>query len=270
MANNTVNAVNNPSLANQLVQDALTEKTSEPELASITAPFNNVVTLPGGLVVDGGGITTSEVRELTGKDEEAIVKAPNVSRALSIILSKGVVKLGELPATEALLDRLLVGDRDALTLGIYRATFGETATLSGYDTATGDVVEVELDLGNDIPIKTLADPINDRTFEVVGKKSTFVVTLPTGATQKEILSTSDRSISELTTVLLYNCVLEIDGRSVVSIEQIRNLGLQDRRKINEAIVSRTPGPQFEDLKVPNPDSDGEVVVPINLGTLFRL
>lgn len=270
MATNTVKAVNNPSLANQLVQDALTETTSEPEVAQLTAPFNNVVTLPGGLVVDGEVITTAEVRELTGKDEEAIVRAPNVARALAVILSRGVVKLGELPATESLLERLLIGDRDALTLGIYRATFGDTARLTGYDTATGDVLEVELNLGTDIPIKTLADPVNDRTFEVDGKKSKFIVTLPTGATQKEILSTPDRSISELTTVLLYNCVLEIDGRSVVSIEQIRNLGLQDRRKLNEAIVSRTPGPQFEDLKVPNPESDGEVVVPISLGALFRL
>lgn len=270
MANNTVNAVKNPSLANQLVQDALTEKTPEPELASITAPFNNVVTLPGGLVVDGEVITTAEVRELTGKDEEAIVKAPNVARALSVILSRGVVALGDQPVSEALLDRLLVGDRDALLLGIYRATFGNTATLAGYDTSNGEVVEVELDLLTDIPVKQLADPINDRTFEVTGKKNTFVVTLPTGATQKEIMAVPERTVSELTTVLLYNCVLEIDGRTVVSIEQIRNLGLQDRRKINEAIVSRTPGPQFEDLKVPNPDSDGEVVVPINLGTLFRL
>lgn len=270
MATNTVKAVNNPSLANQLVQDALTETTPEPEVAQLTAPFNNVVTLPGGLVVDGEVITTAEVRELTGKDEEAIVRAPNVARALSVVLSRGVSKLGDLPVTEPLLDRLLIGDRDALILGIYRATFGEKARLAGYDTSTGDVVEVELDLGTDIPVKTLADPVNDRTFEVDGKKNKFVVTLPTGATQKEILSTSDRTVSELTTVLLYNCVLEIDGRSVISIEQIRNLGLQDRRKINEAIVSRTPGPQFEDLKVANPESDGEVVVPINLGALFRL
>ncbi len=270
MENNTIKATSNPKLANQILQDILDEGPAEVESAELTPPFENVVTLPAGLVLDGQVITTAEVRELTGRDEEAILKASNVGRALTTILSRGVVRLGELPAEEALLDKLFVGDRDMLLLGIYKATFGSTAELTGYNIETGDAVPVEVDLLKDIPVKKMVDPINEKVFTVKGPKNEFVVTLPTGATQKELFASADKSISELTTILLYNCILEINGKNVFSIEQIRNLGLKDRQLVNEEITNRTPGPQFNDFKLSDPENGGEVVVPISIGTLFRL
>lgn len=271
MVNNTISAAENAALANNLVQTALAEKTPEKEEAKLTAPYPTLVTLPGGYVKPTGEvITTAEVRELTGRDEEAIVKAPNVGRALATILSRGVVSVGDIPADEKLLDQLLAGDRDALLVGIYRATFGDTVTLAGYDLATGDVHEVEIDVLKDIKMRVLTDPIGDRRFTVKGRTNEYTVLLPTGVVQKEMLASADKSVAELISVMLYNCVVEINGNPVVSIEQIRNLGLTDRRLLNEELTKRAPGPQFEDIKVANPDGDGEVVVPINLGTMFRL
>lgn len=271
MANNTINAAENAAMANNLVQTALAEKTPEKETAKLTAPYPTLVTLPGGFVTSTGEvITTAEVRELTGRDEEAIVKAPNVGRALATILSRGVVKVGDIPADEKLLDSLLAGDRDALLMGIYRVTFGDTVTLPGYEIGTGDVHEVEIDILKDIKMRVLTDPINDRKFTVKGRNHEYTVILPTGVVQKEMVASPDKSVAELISVMLYNCVVEIDGNPVVSIEQVRNLGLVDRRTLNEELTKRAPGPQFEDIKVANPDGDGEVVVPISLGTMFRL
>lgn len=270
MENNSIRATSNPKLANQILQDVLSDAPQELEAAELTPPFDNVVDLPAGLILDGQVITTAEVRELTGRDEEAILKAPNVGRALTTILSRGVVRIGELPAEEALLDKMFVGDRDMLLLGIYRATFGDTAELTGYNIETGDAMTVEVDLLKDIPVKKMVDPINERIFTVKGAKNEFVVTLPTGATQKELFASADKSVSELTTTLLYNCILEINGKNVFSIDQIRNLGLKDRQLVNEEIVKRTPGPQFNEFKLPDPETGGEVVVPISIGTLFRL
>lgn len=270
MDNKTIKATSNPNLANQILQDVLEDTSEESQLAELTPPFDNVVTLPAGLVLDGQVITTAEVRELTGRDEEVILKAPNIGRALSTILSRGVVRIGDMDADEALLDKMFVGDRDMLLLGIYRATFGDTAELTGYNVETGDALTIGVDLLKDIPVKKMVDPINERIFTVKGAKNEFVVTLPTGATQKELFANTDKSVSELTTTLLYNCILEINGRNVFSIEQIRNLGLKDRQVVNEEIANRTPGPQFNDFKITDPETGGEVVVPISIGTLFRL
>jgi hypothetical protein len=73
----------------------------------------------------------------------------------------------------------------------------------------------------------------------------------------------------LTTILLENCILKINGRPVISKAQIQNLGISDRRLIGEAINKNAIGPVFEDISVPCPDCEGEVNTPINLGILFR-
>lgn len=271
MANKTINAAENAALANNLVQTALEEPAAKKETANLEAPGSTIVTLPGGFVTSAGEVvTTAEVKELTGRDEEAIVKAPNIGRALTTILSRGVVSIGDKPATEAMLDALLAGDRDALLLGIYRATFGDTVVLSGYNSTAGEFHEIEIDILKDIKMRVLADPLADRRFTVTGKKNEYLVSLPTGVVQKEMLASSDKTVAELVTVMLFNCILEINGAPVISIEQIRNLGLMDRRKLNEEITNRAPGPQFDEITVADPDGNGEVVVPISLGAIFRL
>jgi hypothetical protein len=271
MANNTVSANQNPGLANKLVQQALQNEESQVEKAEFKAPFSNVVDLPGGYILPTGEVTTTaEVRELTGRDEEAILKAPNLGKALIAILNRGVVSVGAIPASEELLDQLLIGDRDALLLGIYRATFGDTVELSGYDVKSGQVESVTVNIAEDIIHKILTDPIEQRKFTVKGVKNQFVVMLPTGLAQKEMAASLDKSVSELTTALLYHCVKEINDNPVYSIEQIRNLGLMDRKLISEELTTRAPGPQFDDITITNPENDGEVVVPISLGAIFRL
>ena len=91
---NTINAAANPALANQLLTKALDEAPVEmtPE---IVIPSDTVVDLPGGFITAAGEIVrTAEVRELNGRDEEAISKATNLGRALMTILQRGTVKIG--------------------------------------------------------------------------------------------------------------------------------------------------------------------------------
>jgi hypothetical protein len=95
------------------------------------------------------------------------------------------------------------------------------------------------------------------------------VTLPTGAAQRELTNNPDKTTAELTTILLENCLLEIDGSPLLGRNQVQAIGLKDRRKLGEEIAKRTPGPKFEAAEITCPDCGGEVVVPINLGTLFR-
>lgn len=270
MENNIINATTNPELANAAVAQALSEPVVPKQPAVITSPSDNLVNLPGGLLLPTGEvIKTAEVRELTGKDEEAIGKVVGLGRILNTILSRAVVKIGDKPATDSMLDSLLSGDRDTLMLGIYKATFGNTAQFNSYCSGCEDSKTVEINIDEDIKIKGLLDPIGDRNFVVHGRKNEFLVTLPTGITQRELSTSLDKTSAELSTMLLEQTVLEIDGVTVFGKTQILNLGIRDRQTIAEEIIKRNPGPQLNDIIVTCPDCEGKVVVPISIGALFR-
>lgn len=270
MAEQTIKAANNPNLVNNLVAQATAIPDSQPLEAEVTAPSDSLVTLPAGYVTpDGEVIKTVEVRELTGRDEEFIIKTGTLAKAFNTILSRATVKIGDEDATDNMLDNLLGGDRDAIMLGIYKATFGSTAEVGAFCQGCNDVKTVEVDVTTDIKSKVLVDPIQDRDFMVQGRKSEYLVTLPIGAVQRELAANADKTIAELQTILLERCVVEIDGRPVVSKLPIQNMGLQDRRKITDELNNRNPGPQFDNIVVQCPDCEGKVVVPISLGTLFR-
>jgi len=266
---NTINAAANPALANQLLTKALQEEPKEiaPE---IVLPSDTTVNLPGGHVnVAGEVIKTAEVRELNGKDEEAISKATNLGKAIMTILNRGTVKIGDEPATEATLDQLLIGDRDAILLGILKTTFGKKAEVPVYCSGCTDQKIVQIDIDEDIKHKVLTDPVNDRIFTVKGKSTEYVVKLPNGIVQKEMINNMEKTSAELSTIILENTVVKIGETPIYSKAQVQNLSVLDRRTIIDEINHRAPGPQFDDVTVTCPSCGSEVLVPINLGSLFR-
>jgi len=267
--NTTVDAASNADLVNSMVADAMKAPEKKPEPVTIIPPSETVVTIPGGYISATGEVITSvEVRELTGKDEEAIARASSIGKALLTILSRGTVKVGEEKATDAILDSMLSGDRDAILLGIYKATFGQTAEMQGICPGCNEFKDVTVSIDEDVQVRPLSDP-SDRIFTVDCKVGEVEVALPTGHVQKELISNSDKSVSELTTILLSNCVRAINGNPVFGKAQIQNLGINDRKLIAEAITENNIGPIFKDIKVTCPDCESEVTVPFNLGSLFR-
>jgi hypothetical protein len=262
----SVNEVNN-----LLIEEALSSsEVKEDKKFKVTAPSDTLVTLPAGFIgPDGEVIKTVEVRELNGFDEEAISKSGTPGKALGTIINRATVKIGALDATEDNLDRLLAGDRDMVLLGIFKATFGSVAEIPGFCAKCNDFKTAQVDLDKDVEVKGLLDPVEDRTFKVQGKTREYLVTLPNGRAQREISTGEDKTGPELTTILLNNTVLEIDGQPVLGKTQLQGLSMPDRRAISDAISERLPGPQFEDMVLPCPDCDGEVVVPFSLGALFR-
>jgi hypothetical protein len=270
VANETINAAQNPDLVNNLVDKALAETTTPTPQAEIQLPSDNTVNLPGGYITSAGEVVrTAEVRELNGRDEEIIARTTNAGKMFSTILARGVVKIGDETATDALLDALFAGDRDALLIGIFKATFGSSTNIETYCAGCNDFKTVDVNVDSDIKSRVLIDPINDRKFTLQGRKDEYLVTLPTGVTQRELAASSDKTMAELNTLLLEQTVVEINNQPVISKNQIKNIGLVDRRTIGDEIAKRNPGPRFEDTTIECPDCGGEVVVPINLGTLFR-
>ena len=268
-----VKTASGAQINNDLIDQVLSASAPKQEQpVTVTPPSETLVDLPAGYITpDGEVVKTVEVRELTGRDEEALGKAGSAYKALPMILNRATVRIGDEKPTEKMLDSLLVGDRDAILLGIYRATFGNETELVGYCESCADFKIVQVDVSRDVQTRILVNPIEDRTFKVSGKTKEFLVTLPTGATQKELFSAENASGGERNTILLKHCVLEINGNPVIGKAQVQELGVMDRNQIAAEINKRLPGPQFEDIELECPDCEGgKVVVPFNLGALFRL
>jgi hypothetical protein len=270
MENNTISAATNAAQANAIIDKVMEESAPKVE-AVITEPHNNTVNLPGGhILFTGEVIREVQVKELTGRDEEAIAKmSGNLYKMLNTVLLRGIESFGSERIDENLLDNLLTGDRDEILLGIYRATFGNEAIVPGFCDKCQDYKEVSVDLISDIKRKPLIDPVNDRRYEVKSDKHTYSMTLVTGKAQKELSTKDEITFAEIKTILLENTLVAIDGSPVFSKTQIQNLSVKDRKVLSEEIGNRTPGPQFDDIHVTCPDCDTEVVVPISLGVLFQ-
>lgn len=267
-----VKTASGAELNNDLIEKVLTSTEQVDEKpVTIEPPSDTLVDLPAGFINSAGEVVkTAEVRELNGRDEEMIGKAGGGAKAYGTILNRATVSLGGEPVTEKMLNSLLLGDRDALMLGIWKATFGNEAELPGYCASCGEIKFAAVDVTRDVEVKVLLDPIEDRTFKVSGRKKEYLVTLPTGTVQKELVDADEKTAGEKNTILLQNTVLEIDGQPVIGKAQIQELGVADRNIIATEIAKRLPGPQFEDIVLDCPDCEGEVVVPFNLGALFRL
>ena len=254
----------------ELVNKYAQELSQEPELKVETqAPAGPEVKLPGGLVVDGQLVTTAEVRELTGLDEEAIAKAATTGKALSILLQRGLVKIGDKAATAEDLDNLLSGDRDAILLGIRKITFGDTVKYNM--TCPNCVVtqDVTISLTDNVPVKTLDNQL-ERTWRVETNKGYVTVSLPTGATQKKLFENVDKSAAEINTMLLAGCVLSVNDVPSMGASTVLNIGIGDRAKIIDEVLSRNPGPRLGEVTTDCQACGETIAFPLSLVDLFRI
>lgn len=269
---NQLDAAANPALANAVIQDVMATPADEAELVDepvdLQAPEDHSFELPGGYVTfDGSVTTTAEVRELTGRDEEALARLKSTEKTLQEILTRGTVRVGSQKPSEEVLDSLLSGDRDYLLLRIFAATFGRTIEARPYCASCQRVHETEIDLLNDVEVKTLSSPY-DRRVTVSISKGEAVADLPNGATQRKMVSAIDKSVAELSSVLLENTVVEINGMPVINPSQVLDLSIRDRRAISEAIIKKNPGPQLQDVTV-TCECGRELEVPLSLAALFQ-
>lgn len=267
-----VDARVNPEAANAVIEEALGNKPdTQPVL--VEAPPDTQVTLPGGFIdpETGDVIKVAEVRELTGADEELLAKATktnNLNRFITTLLNCGVVAVGDKPATPDLLKRMLVGDRDAMIMGIRQATYGDSIDMDLICPKCGNKIEITYSLSKDVPVRTLDDPA-DQEFTVTlrdGRKAE--VRLVTGADQEAVFNQGAKTSAELNTLLLFRCVQTIAG-DTVRVDDILRLGMKDRKTLIEAIYDRQPGPKYSEVKQECDSCGSSFEVPLDLADLFR-
>jgi len=259
--------ITDAELINKFAQQAM----EEPDLKVETqAPSGPEISLPGGLLQNGQLVTTAEVRELNGLDEEAISKVATTGKALNLLLQRGLVKLGNKEATSEDLDNLLSGDRDAILLGIRRVTFGETVDYNITCANCSTQQDVTIDLTTDVPVKKLKDPVTDRTWQVKTKKGYATVSLPTGVTQKKLFENVDKSSAEINTMLLAGCVISVNDEPSMGASTVLNLGIADRGKIIEQVLDRNPGPRLGEVNKVCQACGEKIAFPLSLVDLFRI
>ena len=233
---------------------------------------DNLVNLPGGFLRKGEVVRKATVRELTGEDEELLAKANrsgNMYHFINTLLNCGVEDIDK-----STLETMLIGDRDALLLGIRTATFGQEIEFAFVCPFCDGATDLEFDV-NDIPVKTLTDPAAEREFDVELKRGRKArVRMANGADQIVVTEKEGLTVPERDSILLSRCVLSLtdkDGTetNVAAFPSVvRKLSIPDRQKLLEEIVSSQPGPKLDEINFEHEACGNEVTLDFGLGDLF--
>lgn len=262
---------NDPNLINAAVAQYVSSDAQDEEFdpGEFYPAQDRSVTLPGGVITPTGDVITEiSVRELTGRDEEAIAKCRTIGKALLTVLERGVSAIGNRKPNETYLNGMLSGDRDFALLNIYSVTFGSEVQATRMCGSCGETSSLTIDLDSDVSVKRLDNP-QDRYFTVPTSRGPASVELPTGSVQKILFENADRNLAELSTLLLVNTVSDIGNTPVLGPRQVQDLPIKDRRKIAEEISNRNPGPQMADIKKDCPKCGAEMEVAISIAGLFQ-
>lgn len=246
------------------------ELTAGPQVIATEAPASTTVHLPGGYITpERTVIRTAEVRELNGLDEEAISKAGSTAKALMTVLERGLVAIGDKPATREDLSTLLSGDRDAILLGIRKVTFGNLSEFTGFCNQCEEPREFEINLTEDVEVKELDNPIADRSWRVKIKSGYATLTLPNGLTQRKVMENANKTVAELNTIILNGCVVNVND-SPITPSTVLELGIADRETLIAEIIEKNPGPRLGEVSKACKACGNEVDLPLSLAALFRL
>jgi hypothetical protein len=272
-------ALANPEETNAQI-DALINV--DPEKPVIPAPPSDVVVLPGGLVRHGDVIRTVRVQELNGHHEEALTRAlqpapgasqTNWSNFLTVLLECGTVQIGDLDETPSeVLKDLLLGDRDAIILGIRRATYGDEIDLSGWQCPfCQGSTDLALSLTNDVETVKLDDPRTETTFDVKLRRGrSATARLATGRDlaamyERDGLTAAERESIQLKLTEADGTEIRVQGRANTIV---MDLSIPDRKAIIRELEKRQPGPRYNGVKFTHQDCQKEVPLTIGLGDLF--
>lgn len=262
--------ITDPALVSKLAAQFNEQPASEAAPVQTIAPSNNQVKLPGGYIRDRKLIKYVEVRELTGEDEEALASTTGTGAAMLIILNRGLKSIDGVKPRPDDFDSLLLGDIEAIVLGVYIATFGPEVTYSYTCHSCGSTAKGKVDLSSDVKYVELLDA-SDTVFTVElrgGRSAT--VSLPNGITQRRLLELDNATDAELTTAILTGCIVSVDGQPSSGVSTAKQLSMADRSEIIKEILDRNPGPRLGEVSKACEACGANHIVPLSLAALFRV
>lgn len=256
------------------------------ELSSNVAALNNAlqdpapkVDLPTSLKVDlyrglkttlsNEWHTTAMVRELNGEDEEAlsafdVQKNVTYSEYMTHLLKRGVVSIGDLEVNgkAEIIDELIVGDRDALFLGVLKATYGRYREFQVTCRECSGDNDITMDLDKDFTSEPVKVDLH-KPIDVKLKNNTIVqLQYPTGG-DSQAASKRGKTTAEQNTIILSRCAI-LDGKTTVEKEAwARGLSLADRNKLVKALFSAQPGPRMEEVETQCSHCNAKIVLALD-------
>lgn len=270
-------ALANPGRVNADIGAIVAGSSPAPEVPD--AP-DDQVKLPGGLVRGGKVYRTAVVRELNGSDEEALSRALNQGGSayhfMDVLIARGTVSVGDLPATPDVAKSLLIGDRDELALAIRIATYGDTFALDHWTCPhCNKMSDFSFSLVEDVERTTLKNPAEDSIFEISLRKGAKArVRLPNGEDQDAMFVDPEWTTAQRNTILISRCVMTYtnpDGQefNLAAFPSMSlKLSIPDRQKIVREVSSRQPGPRYNKVKFEH-ECGNEVVLALGVMDLFR-
>jgi hypothetical protein len=234
------------------------------------------VDLPAGyLTPEDLLVKEAFVRELNGYDEERLSRVDlgkNTAVYVTELLSLGVESLGGEKPSKDIIRRLLIGDREALVLGIRQATYGNEVDFKLSCAACEKDSSVIIFIDKDVPVTTLDDPLK-REFDVpLRNGGTAKVRLLDGTAQEAFSEgLGKKTTPEINTIMLARSVIAVNGRPVMSREDdVRQLSSADRSTLAQFIAEHQPGPQLnEGVEVPCATCGEKYPILLGLNNLFR-
>jgi hypothetical protein len=261
--------VNDPQVQ-QLIADANRGYEDIPDRPSVIDPTDTVFHLAAGYMQDDGKWTTEfEVRELTGRDEEALARISDFGRVIVAMMERALVRVGNDAGSGQRLNSLIGGDWDTLLLAIRTVTFGPEIELKPTCTECRVEYAATINIQTDLAVRT-AKP-EDLAWTVKGKRHTYEMSLYRGDTQRKIydMVADDKSIASINTEILHDSLTQIDGMPVLGRDEIRDLPIADRRVLLESINEHRAGPDLAGVKIKCPVCGHEQGNPLNAAALFQ-
>lgn len=270
-----------PDRFNAVTAAVLGEDTTED--FSIKGPPDGSVSLIGGYVTeDGQRYTSAEVRELRGRDEEAIERAlatGDMTRYIDAIVRAGTVRVGEVTEERELakvLDKLWLGDRDLLVLQIRRSTYGDKQKLTVKCPHCQEQFEVQYSYSEDVPLKGVEiegwTDKSQRLFDVECPSGALVeLRVVDGAAQKKVYAGENlkKTDAELNSMLLRELITSIDSAPVRGMGPILDLSSRDRAFLLKWLVNAQPGPQYDEVEQECPECLKSFPLVMTIREMFR-
>jgi hypothetical protein len=200
--------------------------------------------------------TEAEVRELTGEDEEYLAgletkKGLLYSDYMASLLARAVVRIGELPIdgspkSKAIVNKLMLADRDLLYLGVVKATYGDTRLINMVCSSCKTKNDVELVLDEDFPVHYPDFDIR-KGLKVETSKGVVTLRLPNGE-DTVYAQEKSKNDAELNTVMLSRCAMWPKGKAPEDpLKWARSLNVGDRKKLINSLLEVKVGPTLEEV-----------------------
>lgn len=273
----TMDPLQNPGAA-QAMANEMMGKGDENKPIAINRPPVDTIELPGGWIDRTGTLhKTARIRELNGADEEELARPYQKTAAqfVDTVVSRCTVDIGGQKVGNNELRQMLIGDRDAILIGVRILTFGSHMHVPVQCPTCRHEFTIDLDLESDIDTKELPDneggDPRSRTRELTLPRGQIVkVNLIDGAAQLAAYGDLGEELNrvERESLLLRECVYSINDEPVSNLAEIKKLSANDRREILKFLNENACGPQWGRVEQECPNCQAKFDLPLSLVALF--